>query len=218
MGSYAELLDFHAADTKVVSFKGACSQHNMTELNMQGSPLGAERLFTVMALVIFGDSLTTVNSQSVTEAQRNLAASLPPELGPLLQGGWLLKRTDPATLLHPDTRQRKTLYTSPARGPRAPRPHPAAPAPVTSEEIFEEVPVTIPLKYDDLRPSDVEFRPIKRSPVTVGSVETPPSRRSCIGSFCHHLQSPSAVRPSGRRTPPRLPTPAAHLRSQSNEE
>jgi hypothetical protein len=115
MAPYASLRHLIASNTKIQSFAGAVPQADLEELTLLNTPLGCERYFWVMALIVFGEGLTIVNGQQLGAAQLREAYAIAPSIGLFLRDGWVLKRLKPVTLLNPVTRGRRVLYA--AAGP-----------------------------------------------------------------------------------------------------
>jgi hypothetical protein len=67
---YYRLNHFVANRTNIQSFRGTVRQNETTDLTMITSPLGSELLFPLMALIVFGGTLTAINSDLVSAEQR----------------------------------------------------------------------------------------------------------------------------------------------------
>ena len=111
MNQYRCLEALIADNTKLLSFKGAVPQQKMTQISAKKTPLGSLRLFPLMALIAFGDDLTVINDQTVTDSQRLRASKLRPFIADYLIDGWVVMSLCPVVLLDPVTRRRRRLYT-----------------------------------------------------------------------------------------------------------
>ena len=111
MNSYRSLQCLLADDTKLVSFKGAVPQNNLSQISAKRSPLGGSPYFPLMSLIAFGSDIVVVNGQSVTDGQKERARKLRPLLQGLLKEGWIILNLSPLVLMDPVTRKRRRVYT-----------------------------------------------------------------------------------------------------------
>lgn len=99
-----------ANNTKIISFEGIVPQQNLVSISATGSPLGGNPCFPIMSLILFGDSLTSVNGKRVALQERKLANFLKMYVIDDLIEGWVLTSTTPTVILiNPVTRKRKMV-------------------------------------------------------------------------------------------------------------
>lgn len=112
--------------TKLMSFVGIESQLYLTSISALRTPIGGNPCFPVMAVILFGDSMETVNGRYISAKKRKLADKLRKYIIDDLVEGWVLTGVNPVILMDPVTRKRKTVVVN------------MKPVPTSEEEEEEE--------------------------------------------------------------------------------
>ncbi|KAH0785941.1 putative internalin [Histomonas meleagridis] len=95
---------------RLVSFKGIQILDELTEFSCKMTPLGENPNISIMALILFGNSLAKVNGAPVTAAMKNQADLIRLYAVDYLEEGWIITNTYPLKMMNSITRERRTIY------------------------------------------------------------------------------------------------------------
>jgi hypothetical protein len=98
-----KLTTIKADRTKIHSFRGAEALISLEGLSMLQTPIAGERHFEVMAVIVFGPTLKTINGAIVRPRVHEQANLLRSNVGPHLTAGSLLTCCSPPTVRNPET-------------------------------------------------------------------------------------------------------------------
>lgn len=107
------LVTLRCENTKISSFLGAKPLPSLKKLFIGNSPLSHYAYHRIMAAIVFGDSLETVDFVKITKPERLFAINNRELLFQFLIEGWVMTITDPIKLFHVETRQRRILFPAP---------------------------------------------------------------------------------------------------------
>lgn len=145
-------------NTKISSFLGAKPLPSLKKLFIANTPLSHYAYHRVMAVIVFGDSLETVDFVNITKTERLFAINNRELLFQFLVEGWVMTITDPIKLFNVNTRQRRVLF----------------PAPVFASP--SNSPVKSPTKSRHLTPTSSpqkqSYSPIQSKPVDISETRT----------------------------------------------
>lgn len=104
-------LEFLRCDnTKIESFEDACYQPKLVNLNLSKTPVAMFRLYRIMAVIVFGDSLELINYIHLRQTEKSKASFLRERLYDQLVKGWILTSTEPLRIYNPKTKARRIIY------------------------------------------------------------------------------------------------------------
>ncbi|OHT08517.1 hypothetical protein TRFO_22939 [Tritrichomonas foetus] len=97
-------------NTKIGTFDGAIFNIPIKNLSMLNTPLSHYSHYRLMALIVFGAELETIDHNPIKKSERQLFEKNKEVLYDYLVEGWILTMLSPLKLYHPETRQRRVLY------------------------------------------------------------------------------------------------------------
>lgn len=93
------------------NFIGSVRHPNLKRISFHGTPLAKHLYHKIMTLICFGFSLEIINHACVSRAEKIVAKKLSGFIHKYLLEGWVLVSIKPTLMLHPETRERKRIYT-----------------------------------------------------------------------------------------------------------
>ena len=104
------LISLKLSNTQINSFKGGKILPSLKILFLSNTPISRYTHYRIMALIVFGCSLTTIDYGAVKRSEKHAAEKYNDTLRPLLIDGWVVTMLNPIKLYNPETRQRKSIY------------------------------------------------------------------------------------------------------------
>lgn len=114
--NFEGLIEYPSLDTLVLdetelsSFIGAVPQPNLRVLLMNNTPLAQYQFVSLMAAMVFGDSLIRVNSGTLSKKMLSLAIEFRHLFGDMLLDGWLITSLEPIRLYNVVTKRKHIVY------------------------------------------------------------------------------------------------------------
>lgn len=147
-------------NTKITSFLGAKPLPSLKKLFINNTPLSHYSYHRVMAAIVFGDSLETVDFINITKPERLFAINNRELLFQYLIEGWVMTMADPIKIFNVNTRQRRILF-----------PAPVFPSPKNSpvkspSKSRHSTPVNSPQKQQQV------YSPIQSKPIDINDSKT----------------------------------------------
>ena len=96
-------------NTQISTFEHAPLLPNLVSFSCRGAPLASQKHLHIMAVMAFGDSLRTVNGLRIDSTIHLLGSAYQAYRGYLVDG-FVVAEITPLKVVHPRTRQRKTIH------------------------------------------------------------------------------------------------------------
>ncbi|OHS99830.1 hypothetical protein TRFO_33614 [Tritrichomonas foetus] len=101
LGQNHQLVILKCDNTSLESFKGAEIQVSLLQFSCLNSPLAKSKLLQVMSLVVFGQSLNSVNGHVILQKNREIALKIGDQAKVHLLRGFILSSADPLMISRP---------------------------------------------------------------------------------------------------------------------
>lgn len=110
--SLQTLVSLDLNNCKISSFQGAPSLPSLVHLSIKNNPVSSKKYLELMATIVFGDSLKTVNQNLISNYDKQYAIMSRKTLLDSLRQGWLITLLNPGCLVHDKTKRRKKFWIS----------------------------------------------------------------------------------------------------------
>ena len=107
----SELITYILEDEDVDSFAKVEERKDVQNFHYTNSKLIEYKHTPIMASIFFGPTLQRVNSKPLGRKMIKVAQILSEGLRPLLVEGWILVKLEPVSLVHVESKQRRTIFS-----------------------------------------------------------------------------------------------------------
>jgi hypothetical protein len=132
--SYLPSLEALRCDrTSISSFRGALELPKLTLLGLKDTPVSQYEHYRIMAVIVFGDSLKTLNQIPISRQESRIGANSRKHLLLHLLRGWILTSVKPLCIYDPVTKSRHRILCSALSDPSPHTPVAKNPVPITDQ-------------------------------------------------------------------------------------
>lgn len=112
-GQRVTLGTLKADGTLINSFKGASSIASLQSVSFDKTPISQSQYFPIMCLIVFGDTLKSINNRIIVPKWKEQARKLRPQISRYLKDGYVLTGIHPLTISKPNSNENILLDVPP---------------------------------------------------------------------------------------------------------